>query len=409
MVGLYRVVINCLFLRMGTTIHTGYNEDSVSGEWTSRYGVSAIPFKPCPWARDNRIIGIRQLGPSIDFINLSGQVYSSSTLGRSVRFRSDLGQMLSPSAKYFSSKEFQGRLFLFGLSSKSNNYVVDEWVSRDSLTRVYYEDIGIVDMAMHDSLVYMIRWSKNVYEFVKFNNWRNPEIIPALIGNDFEPRVVHVLGDAIYLGLVNRNPSMREHAVVLQKYSHEGHFIWEKGIEGVLWGKPSSIQLISDFQNRQIALVVGEPAGFSSDPVLHMINEDGLTDWTLPLSAFGDGERYYQIKESLDKTLILAGESGRTDYPAHWASLIEVFPPATVVKENLHHEIIISPNPFHDDLIIRMDGTISQLTLRDIQGKVVREVSGNHLSDCASLPPGMYLLTVETTNEKVVTKVVKGR
>ena len=148
---------------------------------------------------------------------------------------------------------------------------------------------------------------------------------------------------------------------------------------------------------------------FYSNPVIHVINEDGSTAWTLPLSTDSSGEMYHQIEESESGTLILGGKNGLSDAGGGWAALIEVFPPATSVTTSLQQDLTILPNPFQDVLTVQSGDPIHRLTLMDLKGKILREASANQLTDCASLPPGMYLLTVETTNEKVVTKVVKGR
>lgn len=74
--------------------------------------------------------------------------------------------------------------------------------------------------------------------------------------------------------------------------------------------------------------------------------------------------------------------------------------------------VSIYPNPATTDLVISLDGNLStaDLSLRDIQGRALRQVSGlrnNHTLSLAGLPAGTYLLRITTEEGVADRKFVK--
>ena len=247
-----------LMLDDGNYMHVGYSEDSVQGQWTSKYGVSSFPFQPCPCSRANPIVHMRQFGGLIDYINKNGEVYSSDTWGRRIQFRNNLGQTLDPSAQYFTSKVVNDRVFLTGRLNGSGDYVVDEWYDQDSLRRLYQDTFTILDISVQDSLQFLVGWTGKKQDLYKLTNWQSPQVFDLSGGAEVDARRVHILNGYLYVGATYKTASMSGHKVVLQKYTLQGEFLWEKGIDLVWRNLPGSIQLLSDFRNDQIALLVGE-------------------------------------------------------------------------------------------------------------------------------------------------------
>ncbi len=98
--------------------------------------------------------------------------------------------------------------------------------------------------------------------------------------------------------------------------------------------------------------------------------------------------------------------------------------PAYFVMDNLNRQIPVNvspqmkemtaevyPNPFGNELRVRLDGPADEILLIDIAGKPVRRVTGARnavvLGSLESLAPGVYFLKVLSGNQSVVRKVIK--
>jgi hypothetical protein len=69
----------------------------------------------------------------------------------------------------------------------------------------------------------------------------------------------------------------------------------------------------------------------------------------------------------------------------------------------------VFPNPFIDEIRISSEEPILSLALFDIRGRlVVKRLSSSTLQGLESLPPGVYLLKIETTDGVENVKVIKS-
>jgi hypothetical protein len=79
--------------------------------------------------------------------------------------------------------------------------------------------------------------------------------------------------------------------------------------------------------------------------------------------------------------------------------------------ENGNHTILqLYPNPVHSDLCVSTDHTILSVALRDSQGSMLETIQLNSNSAMLRMncyAPGIYLLTIKTSTETVIRKIVK--
>lgn len=76
---------------------------------------------------------------------------------------------------------------------------------------------------------------------------------------------------------------------------------------------------------------------------------------------------------------------------------------------------LVYPNPFHNEVFIRIENSVDspyQITITDVFGKTIyRNISsGNNIfkADVSNLPAGIYLVHIQTANQKVVKKLIKN-
>ena len=82
----------------------------------------------------------------------------------------------------------------------------------------------------------------------------------------------------------------------------------------------------------------------------------------------------------------------------------------TGIAEANSPEVVLFPNPVEDVLHIRSSAPVRNVTVTNIVGQTVLELNNieNNQVNTASLVPGVYLITVETTNSKRVVRIVKN-
>lgn len=86
---------------------------------------------------------------------------------------------------------------------------------------------------------------------------------------------------------------------------------------------------------------------------------------------------------------------------------------ATVLKtsaiENMAADIIVAPNPFHDDLIIQSNVEIQEIEVFNVEGKKLELPNGNATQmDLSGLANGIYILKIEADHKVTYRKVIKN-
>jgi hypothetical protein len=88
--------------------------------------------------------------------------------------------------------------------------------------------------------------------------------------------------------------------------------------------------------------------------------------------------------------------------------------PTTATNDIAHQDFSISPNPTHDKLTINLKNTEGSLTvtITDITGRVLLIQHNTHAAqvemDVKSLINGLYIITIETVDGKIVEKFIKN-
>ncbi len=80
------------------------------------------------------------------------------------------------------------------------------------------------------------------------------------------------------------------------------------------------------------------------------------------------------------------------------------------IDENNKMNIIISPNPTDDQVVIQFDGNEANLIIRDMQGKIVYDASISSKTSISlqHFDTGVYLFELRTGSELVINRVVKN-
>jgi N-acetylneuraminic acid mutarotase len=88
--------------------------------------------------------------------------------------------------------------------------------------------------------------------------------------------------------------------------------------------------------------------------------------------------------------------------------------PPTSIEELASDEVIISPNPAHDNVTIQLteaSSTFEQLSLFNVSGQLILEKTGlnnNRITlDIKSIPNGVYFLKIELGDEVISQKIIK--
>lgn len=126
-----------------------------------------------------------------------------------------------------------------------------------------------------------------------------------------------------------------------------------------------------------------------------------------------DGDRRYRVQYSLGQ----AGPIGLKSTSR--GSALEGFiqPPlsAGYVAVGPRLEIEVFPNPFEADIQLRISPSISEkvdVRICDLTGRAVRSWQFESLSiqslECADLPSGTYILSIQTDTDYSSTKIIKS-
>ena len=78
------------------------------------------------------------------------------------------------------------------------------------------------------------------------------------------------------------------------------------------------------------------------------------------------------------------------------------------VSDYVHQEIIVSPNPVQSTLHIQSSSAVEQITIYNISGKVLQQLSNTNQSiDVSSLASGIYFIKIKTLSGERVQKIIK--
>ena len=91
----------------------------------------------------------------------------------------------------------------------------------------------------------------------------------------------------------------------------------------------------------------------------------------------------------------------------HTISVVFSNHPASIAGE-LVEMLHVYPNPVKDVMHIETDKTVNQILVLDMNGKVVKQLKGNHKTiDMQSVPAGQYIVKIHTETAVVPVKIVK--
>lgn len=80
------------------------------------------------------------------------------------------------------------------------------------------------------------------------------------------------------------------------------------------------------------------------------------------------------------------------------------------IDESNKMNVIISPNPTDNQVVIQFDGNEANLIIRDMQGKIVYNASISYKTSISMqhFDTGVYLFELRTGSELVINRIVKN-
>lgn len=82
--------------------------------------------------------------------------------------------------------------------------------------------------------------------------------------------------------------------------------------------------------------------------------------------------------------------------------------PTTIVITENHNVLAVYPNPTTDILHIQTEQAIKQISVLDLNGKIMMQLYGNHKTiDLRSIPTGTYIIRVHTETAIIPVKIIK--
>ncbi|MBP5457095.1 MAG: T9SS type A sorting domain-containing protein [Paludibacteraceae bacterium] len=166
-----------------------------------------------------------------------------------------------------------------------------------------------------------------------------------------------------------------------------------------------------------VAPTIGEVYGTKNEDAMYLINLNGLihSNANITLSSgktirFEKGFKTQKGAHLLAQLFDCEAEKRQNPDELRKKYLAEEEEIAEEVTEESVASIEVAPNPSNGIFIVTLGETETDITLMDIQGRVLKSynrVSGNFEIDITDAPNGMYLMVLASDSFKITRKIVK--
>jgi len=231
--------------------------------------------------------------------------------------------------------------------------------------------------------------------------------------------VVNTLSGGYFAAGIARLPDNANQALYLVRTNDQGDTIWTKTFDTLAWASPGVHAIPCNSGGFAITGVVYDPVSSNNNVLLKRFDAEGNILWGQIFGSLGH-EYAFNLNTTSDQGFIVSGSVwdpvfqttdaylAKTDDQGH------VTPVSTDHKE-LPRNICIFPDPTPGLFTLTSVDPVIEITVISFKGVTVREITSQPTAihtvttDLSSLPNGIYMVKIRTTEGFFLRKVIKDR